>query len=634
MSYIGRQNLGGAYRQLDDISSGFDGSDTTHTMQVNSQNVTVGDVNQIILSLGGVIQKPGTDFTVSGSVLTFTTAPASGLSFFAIILGSDNGGTVTPTDGSVTNDKISSALTTIAGLTSAGAAGTATSIAGIPFYKNDTGSVYTHDVSGTDSTANYNTAFGIDALDAITTGDNNTVVGSGAGGGLTTGHRNTLMGQGAGILLTEATHTVAIGNAAASGYDTETNNLAIGHVALGGSVAGGEYNIAIGNYALDALTSGDRNTVVGYQAATALTTSNDNVIMGYNAAENATTLLENVVIGHEACGAGVMTAGYGVYIGKEAGLSKTSGGSNVFIGYQSGEQCTTTARSIFIGSTAGDDHDTENDNIGIGNAALGGSIAGGEENVCIGRDTGSALTSGDHSTLIGYQAGAAVTTGNHTVAVGYQTGYNDQITGNGNTLLGNYAGFRLTSGNENTIVGYDAGTLITTGTNNTCLGRDAGGPNSPSSLSSDDHTIVLGDSNITALICNDTSISSSDSRDKTDVENFTHGLNYIEQLRPVTYRWDKRAWYVDKLGKDMTNDDVKNAKPDGSRKKNKINVGFLAQEVQAIEEALGYKASEESNLVFNDNDGFQYGLKYERLVPMLVNAIKELSAKVKALEEA
>ena len=106
MSYIGRQNLGGAYRQLDDISSGFDGSDTTHTMQVNSQNVTVGDVNQVILSLGGVIQKPGTDFTVSGSTLTFTTAPASGLSFFAILLGSDNGGTVTPTDASVTASKL------------------------------------------------------------------------------------------------------------------------------------------------------------------------------------------------------------------------------------------------------------------------------------------------------------------------------------------------------------------------------------------------------------------------------------------------------------------------------------------------------------------------------------------------
>ena len=114
MAYIGRQNLGGAYRQLDDISSGFDGSDTTHTMQVNSQNVTVGDVNQIILSLGGVIQNPGTDFTVSGSVLTFTTAPAANTSFFAVLLGSDNGGTVTPTDGSVTGDKLASniAITT------------------------------------------------------------------------------------------------------------------------------------------------------------------------------------------------------------------------------------------------------------------------------------------------------------------------------------------------------------------------------------------------------------------------------------------------------------------------------------------------------------------------------------------
>jgi len=112
MAYIGRQNLGGAYRQLDDISSGFDGSDTTHTMQVNSANVTVGDVNQIILSLGGVIQKPGTDFTVSGSVLTFTTAPAANTSFFAVLLGSDNGGTVTPTDSSVTSAKLSGNLVT------------------------------------------------------------------------------------------------------------------------------------------------------------------------------------------------------------------------------------------------------------------------------------------------------------------------------------------------------------------------------------------------------------------------------------------------------------------------------------------------------------------------------------------
>ena len=45
-----------------------------------------------------------------------------------------------------------------------GAAGTATSVAGIPFFQGDTGSIYTHDVSGTDSTAQYNTAYGLTAM--------------------------------------------------------------------------------------------------------------------------------------------------------------------------------------------------------------------------------------------------------------------------------------------------------------------------------------------------------------------------------------------------------------------------------------------------------------------------------------
>ena len=112
MAYIGRDLRTGAFRQLDDISSSFNSSTTGFTMQVNSTNVSLGDVNQIILSLGGVIQKPGTDFTISGSTLTFTTAPAANTNFFAILLGSDNGGTVTPTDGSVTGDKLASTVTT------------------------------------------------------------------------------------------------------------------------------------------------------------------------------------------------------------------------------------------------------------------------------------------------------------------------------------------------------------------------------------------------------------------------------------------------------------------------------------------------------------------------------------------
>jgi len=74
-------------REIDDISSGFDGSDTTFTLKVEGVNIVPQDVKQLVISVGGVMQNPGDDYTVSGSTLTFTTAPLSGLSFVGTFLG-------------------------------------------------------------------------------------------------------------------------------------------------------------------------------------------------------------------------------------------------------------------------------------------------------------------------------------------------------------------------------------------------------------------------------------------------------------------------------------------------------------------------------------------------------------------
>ena len=41
----------------------------------------------IVVSLGGVVQNPSTDYNIAASTITFTTAPASGLSFFGLVLG-------------------------------------------------------------------------------------------------------------------------------------------------------------------------------------------------------------------------------------------------------------------------------------------------------------------------------------------------------------------------------------------------------------------------------------------------------------------------------------------------------------------------------------------------------------------
>ena len=111
MAYIGPEPKLGRNREVDDISSGFNGSTTAFTLQVSGSNVSPGTANDIYVSLGGVIQNPNQDFTIAGSTITFTTAPASGLSFFAVVLGqSIDSSVVTPADGSVTGTKLSSPL--------------------------------------------------------------------------------------------------------------------------------------------------------------------------------------------------------------------------------------------------------------------------------------------------------------------------------------------------------------------------------------------------------------------------------------------------------------------------------------------------------------------------------------------
>ena len=402
---------------------------------------------------------------------------------------------------------VTGAIVTDAGGT-IGAAGTATSVAGIPLYRGDgnNSSIYTHDVSGTDSTAQYNTGYGITALDAITTGDMNIAIGYGAGGAINSGDGNicigfesglnisgvgaynTLIGTQAGQIITTGLRNIFVGQ---GGYnmDTENDNLGIGHNALGGAIAGGEFNVAVGNYSLDALTSGDNNVALGYNAGSADTTGYANAFVGYQAGLANTTGFNNT------------------FVGATAGQANTEGNYNTLIGNNAGTLITTGDENIFVGHNAGDGHDTENHNLGIGNHAIGGSVAGGEFNVAIGNNTLDALTSADFNTAVGYQAGSAVTTGGNNTLIGYQAG--DALTdgnrntalgisalgsetsgvsntaigasalvssngGNYNTSVGDQAGVLLTTGDQNTLMGYFAGYNITSASNNVLIGYQAG----------------------------------------------------------------------------------------------------------------------------------------------------------------
>lgn len=87
MSYIGLQPQAGSYNKLDNLAPLFDGSTTTFTLQVGGFPVVAGTAQNLLISIDGVLQEPGTAYQVNADQITFTTAPVSGQKFFGIRLG-------------------------------------------------------------------------------------------------------------------------------------------------------------------------------------------------------------------------------------------------------------------------------------------------------------------------------------------------------------------------------------------------------------------------------------------------------------------------------------------------------------------------------------------------------------------
>lgn len=105
MSYIGNAPLIGAYSKIDSIAGSFNGVTTVFSILCGGVATSAGQSANCIISVNGVLQEPYVAYTVSGSSITFTEAPASGATFFGIILGNtyDMG---VPSDGSISTAKL------------------------------------------------------------------------------------------------------------------------------------------------------------------------------------------------------------------------------------------------------------------------------------------------------------------------------------------------------------------------------------------------------------------------------------------------------------------------------------------------------------------------------------------------
>jgi len=251
-------------------------------------------------------------------------------------------------------------------------------------------------------------------------------------------------------------------------------------------------------------------------------------------------------------------------------------------------------------------------------SGLSGNPAG---NTTFGDAAALSLTSGVENTIIGEQAGKL--NGSQRTFVGMETGKNAtgqgncafgsralrNSTGQGNVAFGNFAGDSITSGISNTSVGTNAGSFtLTTGSNNMMLGN--GSLPTASGVSNE---ITLGNSSISVLRCAVTSITSlSDARDKTDIKDLSYGIDFIKSLTPREFTWNNR------FEKDVNGNNFY------SENKGKKDFGFVAQEVQALDD-------DTLRLIYNSNPE-KLEMSYGKLVPILVQAVKELTSRLEALE--
>tara|TARA_R100001126_G_scaffold60681_1_gene34476 strand:- start:2812 stop:5238 length:2427 start_codon:yes stop_codon:yes gene_type:complete len=392
-----------------------------------------------------------------------------------------------------------------------------------------------------------------------------------------------------------------------------------------GIVSTGTGNTAIGSSALNAVQSGaEKNTALGFQAGKSLTIGDENITIGYQAGQAFTTVKGNIAIGNNAL--------------------------NALTNYTDGTTYNTRTNNIAIGHDAlytlaeqGNGY-VAVDNVCVGNRA-GYGVTTAYSCTLIGTNVGSTLTTGIFNTLVGRATIQGLNTGERNVAVGYFCGGSSdksRIVAVGESSL------YVNSGDNNTAVGQNAGGQNSSGTNNLYLGKDAGTTGSPGgSQTTGSNEIFLGDENITAANIQVDWTVASDQRDKTDFSSLDIGLDFVNNLKPYTFKWDKRSNYIDKSVVTELNEDGKSFKTkgwdyttdldkittDGTHKEDWLDLGFKAQDVEALEKAAGYKIADKTNLTTTlTKDGKQYGIKYNKFVPILVKAIQELSAKNDALE--
>lgn len=198
---------------------------------------------------------------------------------------------------------------------------------------------------------------------------------------------------------------------------------------------------------------------------------------------------------------------------------------------------------------------------------------------------------------------------------------NALTTGGRNHGFGEDSLKAVTEGSNNVAIGYRAGDAITTGSQNIMIGTHCDGSTSGTAriaigydmTVNSDNRVQIGSGNSNQIFNNFASNASwtrpSDERLKEDIQtNTSCGLDFINELRTVTYKWKDKSAYDKKM------------------------YGLIAQEVKSsldsknITDFGGWSLSDEGDATSTQ------AVAYEMFVIPLIKSVQELKAKNDALE--
>ncbi|OUV24566.1 MAG: hypothetical protein CBC48_17440 [bacterium TMED88] len=266
-----------------------------------------------------------------------------------------------------------------------------------------------------------------------------------------------------------------------------------------------------------------------------------------------------------------LTTGFrNTVLGKDSLRNTTSGNSNTAVGDSCLRYNSTGSANTVIGRKALHNNTEGSNNVAVGNSALFSNTEG-DNNTSIGKDSSENNTTGAKNTVLGSQALRSNTAGSDNVAIGFQA-LKDVTTGSGN--FG--AAFKNTNNSYTPVF----------------------------NPTTEDNRVVMGHTSVTNAYVQVAWTVTSDARDKMNFAPVSYGLDFINQLQPTAYQFK-----VDR------NTEVTNGP---------VRYGFKAQDILELEG--------DNPVIIDNEDPDNLKYKGEHLVPVLVNAVKELTVMVNDLK--